>query len=57
MKGTCASGGNSDQSTALESDRSSTESASCVSPIAAPGGRSAQPRISNAVCAKQAHSA
>ena len=57
MKGTWASAGSSDHSTALESDRSSTDSPSCASAIAGPGACSAQPRISSTPRAKQAHSA
>ena len=53
----CVGGGSSHHNTAEDSDRSMTESAICVSPSAAPGARSAQPRISSVPRARDAHSA
>jgi len=49
--------GNSHHSTAEDNNRSRTPRMICVSPIAAPGARSAQPRISNALRARHAHKA
>jgi len=49
--------GRSDHSTAEDSDRSRIPSASCVSPIAGPGARSAQPRISSLPRARHPHNA
>jgi hypothetical protein len=57
MKEMCTPAGSSDHSTAHASDRSITDRVTCASPIAGPGARSAQPRISSVPRARHAHSA
>ena len=57
MKPTCEPCGSSDHSTAVDNDKSITDSPICVSPITGPGARSAQPRISKLRRARQVQQA